>query len=367
MHEPLKRFLYASGVSILVAGLSASLVGCGWLADKGRIQIAKLRNEPITRADLKRVLREMPDDKRPRIETRSDVRRVLEKYLDERIKKELSDSLKAQNKIHVPRELAAQEFARQFPDFTTDIPDPDEFGVGNARKVLEDERESAIDRIQEQMYGEMAVRYRIQEAIQSKLLTITPEEYQKEYELLKAQLMTRESVTFHGIWYERSSPTCEQEAAALRARLDKGEKLEAVAKEFPPDRLMRAGILNDPSQYKFRAFWSSAQGSKVGSIIGPVPVTSPSLTMKDAQGQLVKRDLPDILLVAEILDATPARQMSLEEAKDDLSGLIYYRKMMDMLYREYGREIYEDKLEDPAMLSVPKGGGPLKSGAPMAQ
>jgi hypothetical protein len=69
---------------ICIAAAAAALVfqGCAWLADPDRIVVAEIDGEPIRRADLNQLLREMMPEERPLIRTRSDLLEVLEDHVD---------------------------------------------------------------------------------------------------------------------------------------------------------------------------------------------------------------------------------------------------------------------------------------------
>jgi hypothetical protein len=347
---------------VLVIAVFASVLftsGCGIIADKDRKRIAKLRNEYITRGDLKKVLRDLPDDQRPRIETKDDVKKALEDYLDRRIKKELGANLKAEGRIHQPREEAEAQFAREYPEFQIDIPNPEDYGIAGSSKALEEERQSMIDRIQERMLGERAVDARIREAKAQGSLIVTKEELEAEFNEHKADLNTMEKADIRGIWFEAAAANANEEASAIRARLDAGEKFDDIANTFPPDRVFSAELENNPRYPKFSSFWLAALGAAPGTIVGPLPIPSPRLALKDAQGLVAPRELPDILLIARIEESEPSRPMSFEEAMPYLQPRIEYRKTMEALYKEYGREIYDDNLEDPALFAPSSSSKPL--------
>jgi len=86
------------------------------IADKDRIKIARIKDEYITRGDLSKVIREMPDAERPEIRTKGDMLRVLNKHIDERIKlplgTEVEREMREQKKKQVVQGLAVGRFIR---------------------------------------------------------------------------------------------------------------------------------------------------------------------------------------------------------------------------------------------------------------
>ena len=70
----------------------ALAMGCGMIADKDRIKVAKINDRYITRGDLYKVIREMPDAERD-IRTKGDMLRVLNRHIDELIKLPLSQEV----------------------------------------------------------------------------------------------------------------------------------------------------------------------------------------------------------------------------------------------------------------------------------
>lgn len=342
--------------------------GCGYITDKDRIVIAKLKGENITRGDLDRVIRQLPNDEKPRIETKRDLIRELEKHLDDRIKSTLAKELKAAGKIHVPREIAEQIFLARNPEWRVEISNPEDFGSGLNVRAMAEERESQIDKTQDELLEEAAVQYRIREALQLGTLTATKEELEEEYRLRQDELKTLETVTFEGIWFDHEAENANQEAAQTRQRLDQGESFASIASAFPPDRIIRATVPNDPRAAKFRAFWIQASGSKAGDNFGPVVIANPEMTLQGADGQMASKQLPIIFLVGKIVDSKPPRPKTFEEATPDLEPSIFYGKMMESLYREFGREVFEDKMADPSIYGAPRNSqmpaGPRKPAAP---
>jgi len=95
----------------------ALAMGCGMIADKDRIKVAKINERYITRGDLYKVIREMPDAERPDIRTKGDMLRVLNGYIDQAIKlplgQEVEREVQEQGKKKVIQGLAAGRFIQE--------------------------------------------------------------------------------------------------------------------------------------------------------------------------------------------------------------------------------------------------------------
>jgi len=92
-------------------------MGCGMIADKDRIKVAKINDRYITRGDLYKVIREKPDAERPDIRTKGDMLRVLNRHIDELIKlplgQEVQREVQEQEKKKVIQGLAAGRFIQE--------------------------------------------------------------------------------------------------------------------------------------------------------------------------------------------------------------------------------------------------------------
>lgn len=341
----------------LWATLVCSCLGCGFIADKDLIKIAKFQGQYVTRGDLFRVLRNTPPEERPLIQTKGDLLRMLEGHIHDKIKTSIAAALSAENKIAVSRETAARVFDFQNPDFVVDIPNPEEYNLTQGDiDIMREEREIRIDRIQQKLLGEEAMRYLIEQGVKAGTLAVTQEETEAEYRLRKQELMKPEIVTFRGIGFPKALPNASAQAARIRQRLDNGESFEDVAREYNRSRtayVLQTTVPNDPRITKLQSFWLSASGTEVGDIIGPVFVQAPEVEVPDEQGRRVRRALPDAYMVCEILAHTPQTVMSIEEATPELVRPLYYAKLLKQLEQEFGVEIYEDRLPDPSMYTTP--------------
>jgi len=340
--------------------------GCGWIADKDRIKVAKLREEYITRGDLYRVLWEMPDDERPHIQTKGDFVRALKSYVYNEIKKTLGAELVEQGIRLVTREQAMQRFFAQHAEenyqllFTID--DPQVLGMTRAEwDAAKAEAELAIDRIEQQMLGDAALAHHAINAFKEGRLTVADDEYQREYDLRKDELKTRERVRFLAIRFKTGEPGAEAGAADVRRRLDSGEGFDALVDEFllkDKGYILDSDIENNPKSSKFTGFWMHTSGCQPGDIIGPVFLPAYELTRRAEDGRLVAMTMPNAYLVFKVLEHAPERTLTLEEAKPALASPLFIAKMMQRLRDENGLEIYYEKLPDPSMYAQ-RGGDPI--------
>ena len=106
----MKKHVLRLGNIFLLSFITTLFVvsGCGQITDKDRIRIAKIGDRYITRGDLYKIIRDMPDTERPLIRTQSDLLRVLNTHIDSRIKLPLGKKLAAEGKVSVDREQARE-------------------------------------------------------------------------------------------------------------------------------------------------------------------------------------------------------------------------------------------------------------------
>lgn len=326
--------------------------GCGFIADKDRIKIAKIDGEYITRGDLAKVIREMAPDERPIIRTRGDVRRALENYIDRTLKENLAKELKEQGKIHVDREVARQVARAKHPEQFMQIINPEEYGGREGdEEYLQQEQEYLVDEEVRRLEAEQSVYVKIQESVESGALKPTDEQFQAEYDLRKDELKHFERLAFKGILIPDSGEASVQAAAAIRGKLATGGDVESIVSEYRDlgAQVLQSGLENDPANPKYAGFWQQASGANPGDILGPIYITGWEAIRQNAQGKTVAERLPDGLLVCEVTDHVAPTQKTLEEAKPDLIRDILYARMMELLREQHGVEIYEDKLPDPSM------------------
>ena len=346
-----------------VVAMAALTAGCGMIADQDRIEVARFGDVTFTRGDLFQVIREMPAQERPVIRTRDDMYEVLRNHIDNEIRLRLGLRLDAEGRINVPRDRARAEFARRHPELMIDIANPEEFGIDPAMVgVMEDEREFGIDRIHDRMLGEAAVFHRIREAVEAGALTVSEEEYEREYNRRKGELVHPERITLRGLFFPETLGNAMNKAVEARQQLDEDAEFDEVrdgAVEHGAQPLPRTQLVNDPadpSMQRYYRFWQSASGSEADDVVGPVLIQSPEIGRRGPGGQVQFEQLPDSYLVAEVIEQTPEREKTFEEARDELATPILYDKMMERLREEWEVEIYRENLPDPAMLEQDRPG-----------
>lgn len=337
---------------LIVSVLSVATSGCGFIADKDRIVVATLNGEPIRRGDLAEVIRKMPDEERPLIQNKADLLRTLNKYIDDQIKAQLSKELKAEGKIQVDRNLARQRYFEKNPDYrsVSQIRNPAALQMTpEGIKAVKAEIEFGIDDEEEILLREEALRYKIQEAVQARAVSITEDEIKREYNMLKTELVKFESVEIIAIQFFLG-PGAIEEAAKARHRLDRGEPFDdvlAAYMEENPAMGMRSALENNPASAKYRSFWNEVTGCEVGQQFGPVFMPEREQYGEADDGTTQMQRIPPVHLVLEVIDHSPARTMTVEEARPAITASILKRKVMSMLRAEHGVEIYADKLPRP--------------------
>lgn len=325
--------------------------GCGFLIDKDNIVVAVYEGKDITRGDLSRLLREMSDEERPIIRNRSDLEATLLKMIDDRIKESSALNLKTEGKISVPRERAEALYFARKPDLQTvrTVTDPAALGLTSDQLArMKEEVEIGIDKVELELLGTTAVGYLSKEAFESGKLVITDEELQAEHRLTGGHLLSAELLEFDAVRFPESIPAADEAASRIRSRITNGEKFRDIYNGFMNDPNKRAlcfpsGLSNDPGN-SFQSFWALASGTQVGEVLGPV-YFPPSMNATTGQ------TIPGAWLVLEITKRVPPMPMSVEEAKSTLVPMIGYRKMLEILRKEHGAEIFTDKLPDPSLFS----------------
>ena len=328
------------------------LASCGKLIDLETTRVAKINEEYITRGDLSKVIRDAADDEKPQISNKGDLLRVLEKHIDQKVKAILAADLEEQGKLSVPREMAQAQYDAMNPDKANfvNIKNPESVGFTQSEiNYALQQREFAIDKLHEQFKAEAAVGFRIQQGIQEGTLTVSDEEYEREYRIREGELIKFESIDFIAISIPAATYNSETEAANLRRRLDSGTDFNTLLEEYDkkkPGSVFESSIENNPSSERFRGFWDSISGCKKGDILGPVFL--PSSEVLNEQGQSVG-GMAAARIIFQVLEYYPVTPKTLEEAKPDMAPSILYGKMMKILRVENGVEVYKDDLPDPQM------------------
>ena len=355
---------------LLVVLFLGPFLGCGMIADKDRIKVAKIGDRYITRGELSKLIWEMPDDERPNIRNRGDVLRVLETYINDqleaRLVEDVEKELTAKGKVLASRDMAKKMYFQQH----TEDGYPEMYACTNAESIgisdqqlemKKQEIDLGIDRVYDKLRGEAAIGFRAVEAYTKGNLKISDEEFQQEYELRKDELKRLEWMRFRAIRFPESAPGSVTEAANVRTRLDAGETFDALANEYgarDPNSVLTSEIENNPGLAKFTGFWTTASGCKQGDIFGPVYLPEYQIMAESGTAPATVKNMPAAYLVFEVLDHKPETTLSLEEARkearDTLILPILIAKKMQQLREDNGVEIYENKLPDPALLGEPQ-------------
>jgi hypothetical protein len=247
------------GVAIL-----AITLGCGIVGDKDRIRIAKYDDKYVTRGDLFRILRELPDEERPDIRNKGDLLRVLNNYVDDQIKGPVADEVsaqyEAQKKVLVPREAAMQKFFDTYKDYDYQmiyqVKDPAAVDMSPAQhEAVKAELDLRIDRLHNKLKGDRAIEVRAVEDFKANKFEISNAQYEREYKLRKDELKKLEWMSFRAIRFMADFPGSEAEAAAVRKRLSSGETFDSIVQDYlarNPAYVIESEIENNPALEKFR-------------------------------------------------------------------------------------------------------------------
>ncbi|HNR35679.1 MAG TPA: peptidylprolyl isomerase [Candidatus Hydrogenedentes bacterium] len=346
-----------AGILVMIVAFS----GCGFIADKDQIRVAKFKNRYITRGELAKVIRDMPDEDRI-IKNRGDMLRILSNYIDEQIKiplgQEVEELYKSRGQTLLPRSAAMQQYFQKHEEDNYAAmymaQDPALFGMSKEQlDMAKEQMDNEIDELHEKLLGDAAVGYKAVEALKSGALTVTDAEYEQEYRLRKGEFKKLEWVKFLAIRFPAEQPGAGKDAAAVRKRIDAGESFDAIVEEFKakdPASILESEIENNPNLTRFATFWLEVSGREAGEIVGPVFLPDYQVIGKtDAAGKQSLQQMPAVYMVLKVLDHRPEEPMSLEEAKPQLAPTILIGKMMAELRKQNGVEIYEKKLPDPAM------------------
>ncbi len=359
------RFVFSAGLAAVL--MAAFFPGCGMIADKDRIVVARYDDIQIRRGDLMQHLRNMDDAKRPRIRRRDDLKRVLEQYIDNAIKRKLGEQMEKEGVIKIPREVAREQFfatsgedeqmyrtiwALQMPEdgaptelMTVYNLTPDH--VRRAKEIIE----LKTDDVLAEMRGDQAVAYLAAKEYREGTLKADEKDLRREYELSKDSLIKFEWMSFLALRFPASTDAGREEASRVRDRLDAGEDFDTLFEEYRkrnPSFVADSMIENNPKLARFRNFWFTAAGAQPGDILGPVYLPEFQQQSVDAQGKPVMRTVPESYMVLRVTEHENQRTLTLEEARPRLLPPLLYNAEMEKLRAEHGVEIYEDKLPNPS-------------------
>ena len=350
-------------------------VGCGQMTDKDRIRVAKVGERYITRGDLFKIIREMPDNVRPMIRNRSDLVRILNQHIDNSIKRKLGIQFAKEGRVAVDRELAREMFFRDSGDeeeslrnmWSMEVPPP---GVitplmsvyeltPELLQFNKDQVEEGTDRMIIKLQGEQAVEVLAAEAFKDGRITLDEGEVEREYGFMKEQFIVPEYLEFKGIRFV-DAPDAAARASALRERLQAGESFDSLLEEYMEkekedntDYVITAGIINDPQKVHLRAFWEAASGAQPGDIVGPVFLRASQQRTEDSSGKTVITEQPPYYLICKVIASRPQSLLPYEQARPQVIVPLIKAKMMHLLREDNKVEIYEDKLPDPSHMQGP--------------
>ena len=356
--------------TITTAGLLfGGSFGCGMIVDSDRIVVAELNGKSITLGDLYSIIHDMPDDKRPNIQSRQDYFRILNSYIDHEIKIPLGEEMAAAGTISIPREIAREAYFQSIQDeekqktqrymWSIPVPEPgqetDLMQVYNITAQDVEFTKNAVDqgtdKILDQMLGDRAVAYLAGEAYNAGNLELNEETLRLEYEITKENYKTLEQMAFLGIQFPTDEVGASAEASKVRERIVAGEDFETIFNEYfakDPNYCINSAIENNPNLERFRGFWLEASGSEVGDVRGPVYMPEYARMKTNASGEVVQANVPECFLVFKVTEHTPEAILSFEQALPQVAPPIAYAEMMKRLRDEHGVVIYEDKLENRA-------------------
>ena len=355
----------------LVAAVLLPPAGCGRIAEPDNIRVAKIGDEYITRGDLFELLRDMEDAQRPKIRHKGDLLRVLNEYIDNRLKIPVGQQLAAEGKIKVPRETAREQFFQERGDqqdmwrsiWSMEVPPPGQStplmevydltpaSISSMKSIVED----GTDAIERKLLGDQALLFLAAQAVQAGEITLDDEALEQEYRLRKDELKRLEWLKFRALRFPTAVGDALERAAGARSRIDAGESFDTVLDEYAahdPQWVIESEIENNPTLTRFRGFWVAASGAEAGDILGPVYLPSYQQVAQDTQGRMVSVPMPDAYLVLKVLEHHPESALTIDEARPMLAAPLLVAQGMKRLRAQHGVEIYEDKLPDPLAYSA---------------
>ncbi|HOQ90195.1 MAG TPA: peptidylprolyl isomerase [Candidatus Hydrogenedentes bacterium] len=367
-------------LTVLVVILAGGMA-CGRLVDKDRIRVAKIGDKYITRGDLFRLLREMPDDERPAIRNRGDLLRLLNQHIDERIKIPLGRQMEQEGKISVPFEVALEAFfASKQPDeeaflrnmWAMEVPKDGQMTplmkiydmTPERLQFQKDFIRDEAERLRAKMLGDAAVEFLAAEAYRAGQLAVDEDTLRQEYRIQQTSLKIPEKVRFQAIRFDAAQPDASEQAMALRQRLDSGESFDQLFETYrqQPEAEAKLQVLEiefvhgPDGEERFRGVWEHLSGSEPGQVIGPIFLPDFARLVQQ-NGRRQRQIVPAGYVVLKVLEYQPEQDMPFEMARPILLRPILIAKMMDKLRQERGVEVYDDALPDvgQAMGSQPVG------------
>jgi hypothetical protein len=360
-------------LAFLMLPLATQFPGCGEMVDKDNIRVAVYDDIYITRGDLSTLLREMDDAERPRISTKIDLRRVLLKYIDEKISLPLGEKMAAEGKVQVDWNTALERYFANSGDDEemyrqmwgmADEPNERELAllrdynirpamIKSFKELIRDGADAEVKR----MHAEQAVALMSQEAFRTGEIQVDEENLKLEYRLNKEEFQQLEKMAFLGIRLP-ASPETMQIMAQMREEIKKGvpfENIAATIQKRDPSLLMESEIENNPEVDRFKGFWESASGAQAGDIVGPVYMPPYQTYVVGANGQPQRKDQPKSWILFKVIESSPARNATYEESKVELIPRLLVGEMKRRLREAHKVEVFTDKLPDPGTIEGPAG------------
>lgn len=357
-------------------GFAAAVMtaGCGIVADKDRIEIARYNGVPFTRGDFKMAVMQMPAEEKPDLRTRGDVRMAVQDYIDGILQDALAERLASEGKIAVPDELAAQRYFEKNAEFQYDrimaATNPAEVGLNPIDfAAMRTQITEGIEREKKVLLREAALAYQVQEALAANRYEVSDSEWRREYEIHKSKIFEPATASLKGVLIRADRDEAFALASEARKRLDAGVPVDEVMAEMranrqgaPLDTTLRYNP-NDPAMAPFVEIWPELEGATAGTVVGPAPVMPANRF--DPASQSVQQT-PPALLVCVVQSYTPDRLLTLDEALENepartfLAQNILKMKVANALRDEAGVTISDDALPDPSAYDTTATAGPLK-------
>jgi hypothetical protein len=346
----------------LLLAIAFALPKCGILVDEDRVVVATIGDRNITTGELRHAIATIPPEERPSIQTRGDVRMALQEFIDREIKTMLADGLVQEAKIDMPVEEAAQYFFATNPDVPDirSVTDPAILGMTTDYELdaIKEQLSQSIERTRRKLLNERAMDYYVQAAAASGSLTITNEQWTREFERNRDKLFNPARAKVRVIFVPATSPTAQSDAAQVRTRLGAGESYDTLATELMAARkgaAMATTLTDQGRTGRFAEFWQYVMQAQAGAVIGPLFI--PGMA---AQGPNTQA-MPPSFMVCILDQLFPPKEQSFEEAKQFLAPSVLYVEARKKLRQEYAAIIVDKNLPDPSIAAAGMGGGgPIK-------
>jgi hypothetical protein len=352
---------------LLIAALASA--GCGMLADKNNIRIAKIDGENITRGDLNSYIRSFPENERPQIRNHGDLLSVLNRMIDERIKARLVEEQGQNLPSMVSRDAAREQFFQSLGDeqeqyraaWGMEVPADGQStplmevyqltpeGLASLKDYIETRTDALYNRIR----GDEVLALMVRDKVQRGEIELDEKALELEYKFRQSDLQRPESITFTGIRFEATAQGAEKAAAVLSA-MNGGEPFEAAVQRNQaenPASIVSGTLTRDANSARFESFWAQLSGAAVGTIAGPLFMPETQQVAIDPDGKQRPVVQPPSYMVCRVDAREDERVLTLAESKPILAPPLLIGAMMRELRAQHGVELYEDNLADPSEFS----------------